>query len=122
MTRRRIRLGWIANRAARKATLKMRRSNLLKKFGELAILWHVTTVIIINNPNEHEAALWHAHTTTSCATNSKWVPQPPEDRSVKELVQSRDVLESRHREIGEEIQDSGKEIEGVGVRKSDEPN
>ncbi|XP_038685720.1 uncharacterized protein LOC119985500 [Tripterygium wilfordii] len=57
MARRRIRLAWIENRAARKATLKKRRPSLLKKVSELAILYYDTAAIIVKKIDQGKKML-----------------------------------------------------------------
>lgn len=54
MTRKKVALGWIANDSARKASLKKRRSGLIKKVSELCILCGVVACVIIYSPNEIE--------------------------------------------------------------------
>ncbi|XP_038685679.1 agamous-like MADS-box protein AGL80 [Tripterygium wilfordii] len=87
MARRRIRLAWIENRAARKATLKKRRPSLLKKVSELSILCDVPAAIIINSPDEQEAALWPAQRQVVQQVLSGFLDLPEIDQSKKTLNQ-----------------------------------
>uniref|UniRef100_A0A803QN43 MADS-box domain-containing protein n=1 Tax=Cannabis sativa TaxID=3483 RepID=A0A803QN43_CANSA len=52
MARRKIRLAWIENKTARKASFRKRRAGLLKKMKELITLCGISAFIIINNPDE----------------------------------------------------------------------
>ncbi|GLT90149.1 hypothetical protein SLE2022_080950 [Rubroshorea leprosula] len=58
MTRKKVKLVWIANDAARKASLKKRRAGLIKKVGELTTLCGVRAFIIIYSPDEVEPSIW----------------------------------------------------------------
>lgn len=54
MTRKKVKLGWIVSDSARKASLKKRRTGLLKKVSELCILCGVIACVIIYSENEAE--------------------------------------------------------------------
>lgn len=58
MTRKKVKLAWIVNDSARKASLKKRRVGLLKKVSELTTLCGVSAFAIIYGPDEEEAAVW----------------------------------------------------------------
>ncbi|ONH95863.1 hypothetical protein PRUPE_7G092900 [Prunus persica] len=58
MTRRKVKLAWIVNDAARKATFRKRRANLLKKLRELTILCDVNGLIIVYGPDSDEPVVW----------------------------------------------------------------
>ncbi|GKV29732.1 hypothetical protein SLEP1_g38633 [Rubroshorea leprosula] len=58
MTRKKVKLVWIANDAARKASLKKRRAGLIKKVGELTTLCGVRAFIVIYSPDEVEPSIW----------------------------------------------------------------
>ncbi|XP_057999433.1 agamous-like MADS-box protein AGL80 [Hevea brasiliensis] len=58
MTRKKVKLVWIVNDAARKASLKKRRIGLLKKVSELTTLCGVSAFAIIYSPDEREPMLW----------------------------------------------------------------
>ncbi|KAH9737889.1 MADS-box domain-containing protein [Citrus sinensis] len=58
MTRKKVKLNWIANDSARKASLKKRKVGLLKKVSELTTLCDVNAFIIIYSPDESEPAMW----------------------------------------------------------------
>ncbi|KDP29698.1 hypothetical protein JCGZ_18633 [Jatropha curcas] len=58
MTRKKVKLVWIVNDAARKASLKKRRTGLLKKVSELTTLCDVSAFAIIYSPDETEPMFW----------------------------------------------------------------
>ncbi|EEF38286.1 mads box protein, putative [Ricinus communis] len=58
MTRKKVKLVWIVNDAARKASLKKRRIGLLKKVSELTTLCGVSAFVVIYSPDEAEPMLW----------------------------------------------------------------
>ncbi|KDP36094.1 hypothetical protein JCGZ_08738 [Jatropha curcas] len=58
MTRKKVKLVWIVNDAARKASLKKRRIGLLKKVSELTTLCGVSAFVIIYSPDETEPMIW----------------------------------------------------------------
>ncbi|XWS59365.1 hypothetical protein CRYUN_Cryun08bG0115200 [Craigia yunnanensis] len=61
MTRKKVRLAWIANDSARRASLKKRRLGLLKKVSELATLCGTEACLIIYSPDESEPLVWPSH-------------------------------------------------------------
>ncbi|XP_059428481.1 uncharacterized protein LOC132162237 [Corylus avellana] len=61
MTRKKVKLSWIVNDSARKASLKKRRIGLLKKVSELTILCGVSAFAIIYGPGDKEAEVWPSH-------------------------------------------------------------
>ena len=61
MTRTKVKLAWIANDGARRASLKKRRLGLLKKVRELAILCGTKACLIIYSPDEREPLVWPSH-------------------------------------------------------------
>ncbi|KAJ8899974.1 hypothetical protein K2173_024085 [Erythroxylum novogranatense] len=58
MTRKKVKLVWIGNDAARRASLKKRRSGLLKKVSELTILCGVQAFVVIYGPDDPEPTIW----------------------------------------------------------------
>ncbi|KAJ6749931.1 hypothetical protein OIU85_000547 [Salix viminalis] len=58
MARKKVKLMWIVNDAARKASLKKRRDGLLKKVSELTILCGIEAFVIIYCPDDPEPAIW----------------------------------------------------------------
>ncbi|XP_068669179.1 agamous-like MADS-box protein AGL80 [Aristolochia californica] len=58
MARKKVKLAWIANDAARKATYKKRKKGLLKKVSELSILCGVEASAVVIGPNEQQPEVW----------------------------------------------------------------
>ncbi|KAJ6864685.1 hypothetical protein NC651_035293 [Populus alba x Populus x berolinensis] len=58
MARKKVKLMWIVNDAARRASLKKRRVGLLKKVSELTILCGIEAFVIIYSPDDPEPAFW----------------------------------------------------------------
>ncbi|EOY08515.1 PREDICTED: MADS-box transcription factor PHERES 1 [Theobroma cacao] len=61
MARRKVKLAWIANDSARRASLKKRRLGLLKKVSELTTLCGVDACVIIYSPDKTEPVVWPSH-------------------------------------------------------------
>ncbi|XWS43328.1 hypothetical protein CRYUN_Cryun16bG0093600 [Craigia yunnanensis] len=61
MTRKKVKLAWIANDSARRASLKKRRLGLLKKVSELTTLCGTEACLIIYSPDESEPLVWPSH-------------------------------------------------------------
>ncbi|XVE96271.1 hypothetical protein REPUB_Repub02eG0206700 [Reevesia pubescens] len=61
MTRKKVKLAWIVNDSARKASLKKRRLGLLKKVSELTTLCGTKACLIIYSPDENEPMVWPSH-------------------------------------------------------------
>uniref|UniRef100_A0A9I9CWN6 MADS-box domain-containing protein n=1 Tax=Cucumis melo TaxID=3656 RepID=A0A9I9CWN6_CUCME len=58
MTRKKVKLVWIASDNARKASFKKRRLGLLKKVSELTTLCGVYAFAVINGPDEDHPVIW----------------------------------------------------------------
>lgn len=58
MTRKKVKLAWVANESSRVISLKKRRLGLVKKARELTILCDVKGCMIIFSPNEAEPTVW----------------------------------------------------------------
>ena len=58
MTRKKVKLMWIVNDSARKASFKKRRVGLLKKVSELTTLCGVNAFVVIYGPDNEEPAAW----------------------------------------------------------------
>ncbi|TYI10817.1 hypothetical protein ES332_A09G167300v1 [Gossypium tomentosum] len=58
MTRKKVKLAWIENSSARKASLRKRRQGLVKKVTELTTLCGVEGGIVIYSRNEEEPIVW----------------------------------------------------------------
>lgn len=58
MTRKKVKLAWIVNDSARKASLKKRKVGFLKKVSELTTLCGVSAFAIVYGPDDEEATVW----------------------------------------------------------------
>ncbi|KAJ4956564.1 hypothetical protein NE237_013347 [Protea cynaroides] len=58
MARKKVKLAWIANDAARRATFKKRKKGIMKKVSELSTLCGVSACAIIYGPYEPEPEVW----------------------------------------------------------------
>ncbi|KAG9439980.1 hypothetical protein H6P81_020145 [Aristolochia fimbriata] len=59
MARKKVKLSWISNDAARKATYKKRKKGLLKKVSELSTLCGVEATAVVIGPNDpHASEVW----------------------------------------------------------------
>ncbi|XP_020576285.1 agamous-like MADS-box protein AGL80 [Phalaenopsis equestris] len=58
MARKKVKLEWIANGSARRATFKKRRKGVLKKVEELSTLCDVKACLIVYGPGESQPEVW----------------------------------------------------------------
>ncbi|GAU21591.1 hypothetical protein TSUD_131750 [Trifolium subterraneum] len=93
MARQKVKLAFIVNAAARKATYKKRSKSLLKKLSELSILCGIDACALIYGPYEPEPEIWP---TPSGVQNvvSKFRRKPEFEQSKKKLSQE-DYLRQR---------------------------
>jgi hypothetical protein len=58
MTRKKVKLAFIVDDSARKATYKKRKNGIIKKVSELTILCGIPACAIISNPFDSKAGVW----------------------------------------------------------------
>ncbi|XP_057425798.1 agamous-like MADS-box protein AGL80 [Lotus japonicus] len=58
MTRKKVKLAYISDDTARKATFKKRKKGIIKKASELTILCGIPACAIISNPFDTQAEVW----------------------------------------------------------------
>ncbi|XP_045829355.1 agamous-like MADS-box protein AGL80 [Trifolium pratense] len=58
MTRKKVKLGFICDDSARKATYKKRKKGIMKKVSELTILCGIPACAIISNPFDSKTEVW----------------------------------------------------------------
>jgi hypothetical protein len=58
MTRKKVKLAFIVDDSARKATYKKRKNGIIKKVSELTILCGIPACAIISNPFDSKAEVW----------------------------------------------------------------
>ncbi|KAK0592331.1 hypothetical protein LWI29_017361 [Acer saccharum] len=61
MTRKKVKLFYIANDSARKATFKKRKKGLLKKVSELSTLCGIDACAIVYSPYDNQPDVWPSH-------------------------------------------------------------
>ncbi|CAI0402280.1 unnamed protein product [Linum tenue] len=59
--RKKVKLAWIENEAARKASLRKRRPGLLKSVSELTTLCGLEGMCLIYGPGEQHPTVWPSH-------------------------------------------------------------
>ncbi|XP_065857631.1 MADS-box transcription factor PHERES 1-like [Euphorbia lathyris] len=84
MTRTKVKIEWIANDTARKASLKKRRIGLCKKVQELTTLCGINAFVIIYSPDEAEPMIW--------PSGSEVVEMMAEFQSIPELKRSKKMM------------------------------
>ncbi|XP_062114464.1 MADS-box transcription factor PHERES 2-like [Humulus lupulus] len=102
MTRRKIRLAWIENETARKASFKKRRAGLLKKMKELTTLCGVSAFIIINGPGESgPPAIWPS--VEEARELYQRFRSVPDVERCKKMVNQESYLRERSGKMAEQI-------------------
>ncbi|XP_065857181.1 MADS-box transcription factor PHERES 1-like [Euphorbia lathyris] len=84
MTREKVKIAWIANDTARKASLKKRRTGLCKKVQELTTLCGINAFVIIYSPDEAEPMIW--------PSRSEVVEMMAEFQSIPELKRFKKMM------------------------------
>ncbi|KAH7671657.1 MADS box transcription factor domain-containing protein [Dioscorea alata] len=87
MARRKVKLSWIANDSARKATLKKRRKGMLKKTKELSVLCDVNACAIVYSPDEYRPEVWPPEPERAMRVLSSFKSLPEMEKSKKMLNQ-----------------------------------
>ncbi|KAM0933721.1 putative transcription factor MADS-type1 family [Dioscorea sansibarensis] len=87
MARRKVKLSWIANDSARKATLKKRRKGLMKKTKELSVLCDVKACAIVYSPDEYRPEVWPPEPESAMSVLSRFKSLPEMEKSKKMLNQ-----------------------------------
>ncbi|CAI0452719.1 unnamed protein product [Linum tenue] len=77
MARRRLRLAWIPNEAARRATMRKRRQSLVKKVKELSVLCGVPAFIVVYCPDEPEPTVWPPEREEAEKLLARFLAAPP---------------------------------------------
>ncbi|OAY43012.1 agamous-like MADS-box protein AGL80 [Manihot esculenta] len=112
MTRKKVKLMWIVNDSARKASLKKRRIGLLKKVSELTTLCGVSAFVIIYSPEEKEPMLWPSRQVVQQML-MRYQSIPEIERS-KKMMNQESYLKERIAKLQEQLrkhQKKNREIE-----------
>ncbi|KAJ4823856.1 Agamous-like MADS-box protein agl80, partial [Turnera subulata] len=100
MTRKKVKLAFIANDAARKATFKKRRKGLIKKVSELSTLCGIEACAIIYSPYETQPEVWPSPVGVQRVLSQ--FRQMPEMEQSKKMVNQESFLRQRIAKAGEQ--------------------
>lgn len=107
MARKKVKLEWIANDSARKATFKKRKKGLTKKVSELSTLCDVKACMIIYGPAEPHAEVWpSAPEAMSVLARLKRLPEMEQS---KKMMNQEALMRQRIRKLQEQLQRQDKE-------------
>ncbi|XP_022748147.1 uncharacterized protein LOC111297792 [Durio zibethinus] len=112
MTRKKVKLAWIANDSARRASLKKRRLGLVKKVRELSTLCGTKACLIIYSPDESEPLVWPSHSEVQEQIGE--FHNMPELERMKKMMNQETYLRERVTKVEEQlrkIQRRNKEVE-----------
>ncbi|XP_074576171.1 agamous-like MADS-box protein AGL80 [Curcuma longa] len=108
MARKKVKLEWIANDAARKATFKKRKKGLVKKVSELSTLCDVKACMIVYAPGEAQAAEVWPSAPDAVRVLSR-LKRLPETEQSKKMMNQEKLMEQRVRKLQEQFQRHDKE-------------
>ncbi|XVE61377.1 hypothetical protein DITRI_Ditri06bG0034500 [Diplodiscus trichospermus] len=106
MTRKKVRLEWIHNDCARRASLKKRRLGLLKKVSELTTLCDIKACLIIYSPDEEEPMVWPSHPEVHRQLGAFY--QLPELDRLKKMTNQETYLKERVAKAQEQLRKTEK--------------
>ncbi|KAE8038493.1 hypothetical protein FH972_010997 [Carpinus fangiana] len=107
MTRKKVKLAYITNDSARKATFKKRKKGLLKKVGELSTLCGIETCAIIYSPYEAQPEVWPSLMGAQRAI-ARLKMMPEADQS-KKMVNQESFLRQRITKAQEQLKKQQRE-------------
>ncbi|XP_021775587.1 agamous-like MADS-box protein AGL80 [Chenopodium quinoa] len=107
MTRKKVKLAFIANDSARKATYKKRKRGLLKKMDELTTLCDVKACAILYSPYETRPVVWPAPSGAKDVIAS--FKRLPEMEKVKKMVSQEEFLRQRVAKAHEQLKKQQKD-------------
>ncbi|KAI3997000.1 hypothetical protein MKX01_021276 [Papaver californicum] len=91
MARKKVKLAYIANDAARSVTFKKRRKGLMKKVSELSTLCGVTACAIVYGPHDRQPEVWPSPSDTH-RVSMRFKSLPEMERSQKQMNQETFML------------------------------
>ena len=116
MARKRVKLQWIADNAARKATYKKRMKGLMKKARELSILCGVDACLITYNRYNGEPEVWPSPVEAEKVV-AAFRNRPHNDQNKKVLNQEiftwQRILKARDEVVKQQMKNRKKEIENL---------
>ncbi|KAL2934678.1 Agamous-like MADS-box protein AGL80 [Bienertia sinuspersici] len=107
MTRKKVKLAFISNDSARKATYKKRKRGLLKKMDELTTLCDVKACAILYSPYEARPVVWPGPSGARDVISS--FNRLPEMEKVKKMVSQEKFLRDRVAKAHEQLKRQQKE-------------
>ncbi|XP_039131914.1 agamous-like MADS-box protein AGL80 [Dioscorea cayenensis subsp. rotundata] len=103
MARKKVKLSWISNDSARKATLKKRRKGMLKKTKELSVLCDVKACAIVYSPDEYRPEVWPPEPERVMRVLSSFKSLPEMEKS-KKMLNQEGFLRQRISKTQEQLQ------------------
>ncbi|CAH9081733.1 unnamed protein product [Cuscuta epithymum] len=107
MTRKKVKLAFIANDSARKATLKKRKKGLMKKVSELSTLCGVDACAIIYSPYENQPEVWP--NTAGAQRVVAQFKRMPEMEQSKKMMNQESFIRQRIAKASEQLKKVQKE-------------
>jgi hypothetical protein len=107
MTRKKVKLAFIVNDSARKATFKKRRKGLMKKVSELSTLCGIDACAIIYSPYDSQPEVWPSPLGVQRVL-SKFKTMPEMEQS-KKMVNQESFLRQRITKASEQLRKQRKE-------------
>ncbi|MQL91129.1 hypothetical protein Taro_023737 [Colocasia esculenta] len=102
MSRKKVKLQWIANDAARRATFKKRRRGLMKKVQELSILCNVKACTVVYGPYEPQPEVWPC--TEEAAALLRGFRGMPEHEQGRRRMDQESFLRQRVEKLREQVE------------------
>nr|AIZ95431.1 MADS35 [Apostasia odorata] len=107
MARKKVKLEWIANDSARRATLKKRRKGLLKKASELSTLCDVKACLILFAAGEPQPEVWPSrHEAARILAKLKRLPEMEQG---KKMMNQEGFMRQRITKLQEQLQKQERE-------------
>ncbi|XP_031103983.1 agamous-like MADS-box protein AGL80 [Ipomoea triloba] len=107
MTRKKVKLAFITNDSARKATLKKRKKGLIKKVSELSTLCGIDACAIIYSPYENQPEVWPS--TAGAQRVVAQFKRMPEMEQSKKMVNQEGFIRQRIAKASEQLKKQHKE-------------
>ncbi|XP_075107289.1 agamous-like MADS-box protein AGL80 [Nicotiana tabacum] len=107
MTRKKVKLAFITNDSARKATFKKRKKGLIKKVSELSTLCGIDACAIIYSPYENQPEVWpNTMGTQRVLVEFKRMPEMEQS---KKMVNQESFIRQRIAKASEQLKKQSKE-------------
>nr|XP_016435742.1 PREDICTED: agamous-like MADS-box protein AGL80 [Nicotiana tabacum] len=107
MTRKKVKLAFITNDSARKATFKKRKKGLMKKVSELSTLCGIDACAIIYSPYENQPEVW-PNTMGAQRVLAEFKRMPEMEQS-KKMVNQESFIRQRIAKASEQLKKQSKE-------------